>query len=144
MSEPPPESLLAGVLAVARLRAIRTALLPLHKALIDAERARYERIHGRVENAHRALKLVIADPWFAWLRPMADLIVQIDERLADNSTPVRTDEVDTFVAQVRGLIQGDGSDPAFQEGYRRWLQEAPDVVMAHARLTGVLAGHDTN
>jgi hypothetical protein len=144
MDDPTSESLIAGVMAVARVRAIRTALLPLHKALLDAERARYERAHGRVENPNQALRLVISDPWFAWLRPLADLIVQIDERLADANTPIRSDEVDTFVAQVRALLHGETGDASFQEGYRRWLQDAPEVVMAHARLTAVLAGHDGN
>src|SRR5829696_4759008 len=70
MGDVSSEDLLAFALASARLRAIRVALLPLHKTLVDAERSRYERAHGRIESAQRALRLLIEDPWFAWIQPL--------------------------------------------------------------------------
>jgi hypothetical protein len=142
MAEPSPPSLVETALASARLRALRLRLLPLHKAILDAERERYERLHGRIDSAQRALRLVLYDPWFAWLRPLADAIVQIDERLADLNAPVRADDVDLFVTQVRGLVQGNAAGAAFHEGYRRALQDVPDVVVAHGQLTALLNGRD--
>src|SRR4051812_7751663 len=91
-------------LAAARLRAIRTALLVLHKVLIDTERGRYVRAHGPVDSAHQLLQLVLRDAWFAWLRPIAELIVQADERLADER-PVGTGEAEAYAAQAMGLLQ---------------------------------------
>jgi hypothetical protein len=142
MAEPSPPSLVETALAAARLRALRLRLLPLHKAVLDAERERYERLHGRIDSPQRALRLVLYDPWFAWLRPLADAIVQIDERLADANAPVRADDVDLFVTQVRGLVQGDAAGAAFHEGYRRALQDVPDVVVAHGQLTALLNNRD--
>jgi hypothetical protein len=131
-------STIAGALAVARLRALRMALLALHKTLIDAERVRYERVNGRIENAHAALRLVLESPWFRWLRPLGELIVQMDERLSDK-TPMQRIDVEAFVDRLRGLLQRDDGDEVFRREYHRSLQETPDVVMEHAKVTRLLA-----
>ncbi len=123
-----------AALAAARLRAIRTALLALHKTLIDAERTRYGRAHGRpIESPHHALHLVLHDPWFAWLRPISELIVQADERLSDDR-PVSADETESYAGEVLGLLQQEGGGPDFRREYHRSLQELPDAVVAHAKV----------
>ncbi len=119
-----------GALAAAKLRALRMALLALHKMLLDHERLRYERANGRVETSGQMLNLVMNDPWFAWLRPMSALVVQADERL-DSDEGVSATDVAAFSTQVRQLMQG----PDFE----RALQESPDVVMARGRLASALA-----
>jgi hypothetical protein len=129
---------IARALAVARLRALRMALLALHKALLDAERVRYERVNGRIENAQAALRLVLESAWFRWLHPLAELIVQMDERLSDDK-PMQAIDVEAFVDRLRGLLQRDDGDEVFRREYHRSLQEAPDVVMEHARVTKLLA-----
>jgi len=124
------DSPVPGAIAAARLRALRMALLALHKALLDHERIRYEREHGRIESSGQALRLVMTDPWFAWLRPASALIVQADEKL-DGSDGVSGADVTAFATQVRQLMQGSE--------YERSLQESPEVVMAHGRLTTALS-----
>ena len=138
MTHPRHTATVAAAMAAARLRAWRTSLLSLHKALIDAERRRYERVHGRIPTAHDALRLVLHDPWFEWLRPMADVIVTIDERLADE-TPVKPDELAAFRSRVRKLVQLENADGRFGDEYRRALQEIPEVVVTHGHLLGLLA-----
>jgi hypothetical protein len=127
-----------AAVAAAKLRAIRTGLLTLHKAVLDAERRRYERSHGRIESAHHALQLVLRDPWFAWVRPIAELIVQADERLADEK-PVRAEEVDAFAAEVLALVHQDGGGSQFRDQYHRALQDEPEIVIAHAAVIALLA-----
>ena len=128
---------LTAALAMAKLRALRTALLPLHRALIETERAQYERVHGRIDNAQQALRLVLEDPWFAWLRPLASFIVAIDGRLAEEA-PVQPAEVAHFQDSVRALLQHDPSE-AFREPYHRALQRSPEVVVAHGAVSALLA-----
>ena len=60
------------------LRYARNILLKLHKLLIDAERAGYERLHGEL-NAGQYLNVLLEDQNFAWLRQFSMLIVEIDE-----------------------------------------------------------------
>lgn len=71
-----------------RLENARHGLMRVHRALLEAERIRYERIHGRVDGSGAFLQIAIHDPWFAWLGPISELIVQIDEWLdEDPPTP---------------------------------------------------------
>jgi hypothetical protein len=132
------DSPVPGAIAAAWLRAMRMALLALHKTLLDYERLRYERTHGRIDTAGQALHLVMNDPWFAWLRPMSALVVQADETL-DNDHGVSASDVAAFGAQIRDLLQGPGGGPDFQPAFQRVLQEAPEAVVAQGRLTAALA-----
>ena len=62
------------------LRELRTALLHLHKTLIDWQRAEYELDHGAMAPM-QLLQVIFNDEQFAWLRSMSGLIVRIDEAL---------------------------------------------------------------
>jgi hypothetical protein len=141
MHDASPADLLASALAAAKLRALRVALLPLHKAIVDAERARFERAHGRIETPQRALRLLMEDPWFAWIRPLAGLIIEIDERLA-TEVPVQAADVEVFTTRARQLLRAEIAGPAFAENYRRVLQDEADVVVAHGRTWAVIEGTD--
>jgi hypothetical protein len=113
------------------------SLLRLHKKLLDAERHRYEREHGRIENGSALLQLVINDPFFAWLRKLSELVVEIDERL-EAEEPMTDDGVRAMLDQIRTMLQPSPRGDAFQQNYDRAVQEDPDVVIAHVELTRVL------
>ena len=111
---------------------LRKALLRLHKTLLDWERSGYERIHGR-QSSNDLLKALLNDPQFAWLRPMSQLIVRIDEILSDKTPPMRND-VDAVVAQVRTLTSPNETGNTYERRYDMALQEHPDAVFAHRDL----------
>jgi len=70
---------------------------------------------------------------FAWLRPIAELVVQADER------PLSADETDAYAAQVLALLQQEGGCEDFRREYHRSLQELPDVVIAHSTVVKLAA-----
>jgi hypothetical protein len=72
-----------------RLNEAHGGLLRVHKALLDHERVRYERERGPIDGPGEFLQLVISDPWFAWLHPISELAVQIDEAVPAKSRPTR-------------------------------------------------------
>ena len=111
---------------------LRKALLRLHKVLLDWERGGYERIHGR-QSSNDLLKALLNDPQFAWLRPMSQLIVRIDEILSEKTPPMRND-VDAVVAQVRALTSPNENGNTYERRYDMALQEHPDAVFAHRDL----------
>jgi hypothetical protein len=133
MTDDRQQDVIARALAVAKVRALRLALLTLHKALLDTERQRYEKDHGRIENAHVVLRLVMEAPAFQWLHPLAELIVQMDEKLADDGA-IDVAQSEAFVERVRNLLHSQDEQEPFGEAYRRALQDAPEVVMAHAAV----------
>jgi len=108
----------------------------LHKALLEWERTQYERTHGQVAKGE-LLRVIVSDPQFAWLRPVSELIVRIDETL-DAETPATAAEFDAIVAQARRLIAPDETGRPFEQRYLAALQEMPDVVIAHGAVTAVL------
>jgi hypothetical protein len=111
------------------LSALRQALLRLHKTLLDWERSGYERIHGR-QSSNDLLKALLNDPQFAWLRPMSQLIVRIDEILEDKTPPMRND-VDAIIAQVKALTSPNETGNIYERRYDMALQQHPDAIFAH-------------
>lgn len=115
---------------LASLNKVRPALLGLHKALLDHERIRYEQMSGRIESAGELLRLVINDPWFAWLQPLTSMIVQIDELIeADEFSAVGAV---SLLEEASRLLHPEEEVCDFQREYLRALQESPEVIMAHA------------
>lgn len=123
--------------SVERLRGARAALLHLHKTLLDDEREAYERVHDRIENSYEVLRLVMHDPWFAWLHSLSELIVKIDETL-DGEGPPGESDAEGVIQQARVLISPDENGDNFQQKYFRALQRSPDAVLAHAETVKVL------
>jgi hypothetical protein len=122
---------------VARLREVRLSLLHLHKTLLDYEREAYERLHDRVDNTYEMLRLVMHDPWFAWLHSVSELVVRIDEMLDADETPTETD-TDSVIMQARILIVPSETGSEFQQKYFAALQNSPDAVLAHAETVKIL------
>lgn len=79
------------------------ALLRLHKALLDDERVSYERVHGRISSNGELLQLVLNDAWFAWLRPLSQVIAKIDE-LSEESEPSAREGIPALLVSVRALL----------------------------------------
>jgi len=115
---------------------LRQALLRLHKTLLDWERSGYERIHGR-QSSNDLLKALLNDPQFAWLRPISQLIVRIDELLSDKTLPMRND-VDAIVSQVKILTSPNETGNMYERRYDMALQDHPDAVFAHRDLLALL------
>lgn len=117
---------------------LRRTLLHLHKALLDWERAAYEKLHGRTA-AHELLHATLNDPQFMWLRPVSELIVRMDETL-DHESPDAPGDIVPIVAQARVLVVPDETGSPYAQRYHTALQEHPDAVFAHRGVTAVLKG----
>lgn len=128
---------LTAAMAVARLRALRTAVLALHKAALDAERGRYEQAHGPIGGPHQVLRLVMDDPFFAWLRPLSDFVIQADIRLSDRKV-LSPSDVNRFASHLRSMVQSESLTDRFAVEYRRTLQDVPEVVVLHGNLMALL------
>src|SRR6267142_2122581 len=120
-----------------RLQPLRNALLDLHKALVDAERVNYEQTFGAIPSPNHLLQLLTRDPWFAWLHPLSQLIVAMDEAL-DQKEPLTTADVDALKKQARLLLLVSETGDGMSKHYFDALQRDPDVVLAHAAVTKVL------
>lgn len=120
-----------------RLSDVRTALLGLHKALLDSERASYEQVFGKIGSPFQFLQLVTTDPWFAWLRPVTQLIAAMDESL-DAGEPLTAAGVEALVDRARTLLAPSTDGEGFSRHYDEALQRDPDVVFAHAAIARLM------
>jgi hypothetical protein len=128
-----------------RLTDLRNGLLSLHKTLLDSERASYERDIARIDSSGELLKLVLYDPWFAWLHELSEFVVLIDETVdAIDEKPKAYDrppriDAARLIEQSRELLVPNETGTGFPKRYFEALQRDPDVVLAHARTRKILS-----
>lgn len=115
------------------LSPIRDGFLHLHKALIDRERAMYEVGHGAIPNNAHFLQLLLNDPFFAWLRPFGQFVVQIDEAL-ETEVPLSLVGAHALLDQARGLLRSSESGNSAEQRYYAALQGNDQIVLLHADL----------
>ena len=121
-----------------RLTNLRNGLLPLHKYLLDSERAAYERDVAPIATPGQFLDLVLNDPWFAWLRELSQLIVVIDETLGLDE-PATAEDAARLIAQARTLVTPAEQGTGFARRYYDAMQRDPGVVLAHRDMVKVFA-----
>jgi hypothetical protein len=117
---------------MASLREVRLRLLDLHKALVDAARRDYERLHGR-QSDKEFLELLLKNTEFAWLGPLTGLIVRLDEALEEGDA---LDE--KWIRQLRSLLAPDALGNEFNRRYEQFTQQVPDIVVAHGEVMRAL------
>ena len=115
---------------------LRHALLDLHKSLLDAQRIRYEREHGRIESSQAFLGIVLEHPSFAWLRTMSALIARLDEWMEEEGAP--QDELAGMIATLRSLIETEGKLASFSTPYWDIVNDVPEVLVSHVKLWRLL------
>jgi len=106
------------------------ALREVHRVLVRAVRFHYEKEGHRVSGPGELLRLLTEDPYFAWLHPMSELIVDLDALLAQELLPPGT--VAAVRMEVDRLSRSGGSP--FWDKYAPFLQSDPQVAVAHGRL----------
>ena len=122
-----------------QLQDLRNALLHLHKSLVDSERVSYEQTVGAIPSPNHFLKLLTTDPWFAWLQPLSQLIVTMDETL-ESKDPVKDADAHALIKQSKLLLVASEEGEGFARHYFDALQRDPDVVMAHADAARLFSG----
>jgi hypothetical protein len=121
-----------------RLDQLRRKLLHLHKILLDAERAAYEREHGR-KTSGEILQLLINHEQFAWLHRISELVVRIDEILEDEDPSAAVTDAAILLTEARTLLMPSESGDQFSKKYYEALQRQPEAVLAHREVAAILS-----
>ena len=116
-----------------RLEEVRQALLALHKTLVESERVTYEQTVGAIRSPSQFLQLLTSDPWFAWLQPLSQLIVSIDQAM-DGKEPLTAPMVDAAIKEAGVLLSPSETGEGFSHHYFDALQRDPNVVIAHGEV----------
>jgi hypothetical protein len=91
-------------------------------------------VHGHVASPGAFLQLVINDAWFAWLRPVTTLIVQIDEALAAKKPPATARDFEQLISDTRALLSPSREVNGFWKRYAIAVQRDPGVAVLHAQM----------
>jgi hypothetical protein len=105
---------------------VRGRLLELHKALLDAERRSHEKTLGRLTDGE-FLDALVKDPAFAWLQPLTRIITEVGDLSPESDWPAE-------VRRIRTLLGPQAPHAEFARRYAAWLQESPDVLVAHGAV----------
>ena len=123
-------------------RALRTALLDLHRELLGAQVIEVERATGRAMTPNEVLKAAMEDPRFLWLRDLSGLVAELDAEISLAKSEGRTAEVGHHIQRTRLLVCPPDPDGVFGALYLRSLQRNPSVVMAHSSVTSIIGPED--
>lgn len=118
---------------------LRHSLLDLHKALLDAQRIRYEREHGRISTSGEFLGLVLEHPAFAWLRTLSALIARFDEWIEEQAAQFPSeDDLPGMIDALRSLVEAEGKHEVFSKPYWEIVNDTPAVLIEHVKLWRLL------
>ena len=112
---------------------LRTALLELHRELLEAQRIEAERFGGRMTPSE-VLQAATEDLRFSWLTELSELVAALDEAAAGHDTAA----AGAVVGRLRALLAPPDPETAFGARYLRALQDHPGVVLAHRDVTAAL------
>ncbi len=119
---------------MATIQELAVELRALHKALLQPARARYEDLHGPVPGTLQLLQLLVQDPSFAWLRPLSELMADLDEMI----------DAATATDEEQGAVRRELEQLLSPAGGELWtvltaaLQDHADVATAYARVRQLL------
>ena len=111
----------------ATLREISKSLIPLHRHLIDAAKSDYAFAYEADVSPTQLVNLLQDDPFFAWLKPLTSVIVDIDEMARTDFEDAAAHAIPTRIEQI---FAGDQ--------YVVMLQRDVEVAGAHAGVRKTL------
>lgn len=123
--------------AFQRLRDFRAVLLRLHRALLNSERVVYEQFYGRIPSNAEFFRLVLEHDWFSWLRPMSQLIAEIDEALSPKE-PATLGQVEALLDKAGQMLQPAAEGTTLEKQYYRAIQREPEIALMHSEAKKLL------
>ena len=120
------------------LPALRNQLLSLHKLLMNAERAAYEKEGNVIESPMQFLQLLMEHERFAWLRQLSQMVVMMDEAM-EEKPPITQERADALVGEARHLLTGSEEPGSFAVRYAKMRERESAVAAAHADVIKTMA-----
>jgi hypothetical protein len=109
------------------LRELSKTLIPLHRHLIDAAKSDYSFAYAAVESPGQLLQLLNDHAFFAWLKPMTSIIVEIDEMVRRDFEAA---DARAIAARVEAFLSA--------KEYVEMLQREIDIAAGHAQVRKLL------
>ncbi len=89
-----------------RLDELARVLRQTHSALLEAVKADFENLNGKIGGPFHFFQLVTADPFFQWLRPLSGAMASLDE-LIDEKRLLQPVEISGIKDAIHALLSQD-------------------------------------
>lgn len=119
------------------LRELRPLLLKFHKALLEAEKNDYERIHGPIKNRGEYFQLVVSHEWFSWLRPISQFIARMDEVLMSKQEQP-PEALQNLVQEAQALLYSSDTGTALKQRYPTAIQLDPQIAVLNKQINELI------
>jgi len=120
----------------AHCQRLRSALLDLHRQLVELERREYEKWHGR-QSAGDFLQVLAYGDELRWLEPLSRLIVMLDEALDGKADAALTPAA--VVQRAKALLRLDReASEDYAQRYAKHFDQSPELAVAHTAVLAVL------
>lgn len=120
-----------------KLKELRPLLLKFHKALMEAEREDYERIHGPIKNRGEYFQLVVGHEWFSWLRPISQFIAHMDTVLMSKE-PVPSERFESLLEEARSLLTDSDTSVALEQRYPTAIRLDPEIGLLRSQIDALV------
>jgi hypothetical protein len=118
----------------AALAGVSEALREVHKELLALARQEVETQEGKKLTAFEMFRRAVNDAVFAWLRPVSELIVDIDE-LVEAEPPANTREAGAVREEIEQVVFApEGSPGDFAQRFHSQLERFPKLVVLEDEL----------
>lgn len=122
--------------ALDAMRGVVKALIELHRGLLAESIRRHEEAHQLELAPLQKLHLATTDPELAWLRPMSELIVEIDEYL--DEPRLDPAELDAIRAELETLTADSSAPESSGARIRELVDASIPVAVAYVELERAL------
>ena len=112
---------------------LRRSLLELHRLLLEHQRRQVEKINGRMSPGE-LLQAATQDLRFSWINELFEPIAALDAAVSDGDDTA----AERAMERVRALVVEPDPEGSFGRRYLQVLQDEPDVVLVHSRVTAAL------
>ena len=113
------------------------ALRHTHSALLEAVKADFEALNGKIGGPFHFFQLVTADPFFQWLRPLSGAMASLDE-LVDEKRLLQPTEIAGIQDAIHALLAQD--DPSgFGANFETRVRDSQTLAKHRADVLETLA-----
>ena len=120
-----------------RLDELARSLRQTHSALLEAVKADYEGLNGKIGGPFHFFQLVTADPFFQWLRPLSGAMASLDE-LIDEKRLLQATEISGIQDAIHALLAQD--DPSgFGANFETRVRDSQTLGKHRSEILEMLA-----
>ena len=118
-----------------KIQTLVNLLLKLHKALLDSERARYEKNHGPILDNNAYFNLVLSHEDFKWLRILLEAIALLDEE--SEAENISTDKIEVLADKLQNILSSNDNSE-FSQRYQAAVSNNSEVSSLDKQVKDII------